>query len=75
VSRTIRRGDVVTSGRGELVSRVAGVRKDGRIVTDDLYLGRRFATRSTNHAAGYRKAKPGDHERAKRYAARFRGGE
>lgn len=75
MSRTIRRGDVVTSGRGELVSRVVRVRVDGRIVTDDLYLGRRFATRSTNDARGYRRARPTDHKRAKRYAARFRGDE
>lgn len=73
MSRTIRRGDVVTSGRGELVSRVARVRKDGRLVTVDLYLSPRFATRSTNDPAGYRLATARDHFRAMRYAARHNG--
>lgn len=71
----MKRGDVVVRGRADIVSRVVRVRKDGRLVTDDLYLGRQFATRSTNDPAGYRKAKPADHEQAKRYAARFQGAE
>ncbi len=71
----IKRGAVVVRGRADIVSRVVSVRKDGRIVTDDLYLGRQFATRSTNDPGGYRKATPADHEQAKRYAARFQGDE
>lgn len=69
----IRRGDVVVRGRPDIVCKVLSVRKDGRIVTEDLYLSRRFATRSTNDPAGYRLATPADHKRAKLYAARQNG--
>jgi hypothetical protein len=69
----LRRGAVVVRGRADIVSRIVSVRKDGRIVTDDLYLGRQFATRSTNDPTGYRLAKPADHRRAQLYAARHNG--
>ena len=66
-------GDVVVRGRPDIVSRVVRVLRTGRLVTEDLYLSPRFATRSTNDPEGYRLATPADHKRAQRYAARHNG--